>query len=112
MAETSAASGAGSSLVQAMNLGSGVYIQALATSLAQAENQPRIDSFTKKKEETSVSVSGYGSLKSSVALIKTAFDNLKNISYVTNKLFTNPKPETAAVCIGSQAELRTGSYYI
>ena len=112
MAETSAASGAGSSLVQAMNLGSGVDIQALATSLAQAENQPRIDSFTKKKEETSVSVSGYGSLKSSVALIKTAFDNLKNISDVTNKLVTNPKPETAAVSIGSQAELRTGSYDI
>ena len=112
MAETSAASGAGSSLVQAMNLGSGVEIKALATSLAQAENQPRIDSFTKKKEETSVSVSGYGSLKSSVALIKTAFDNLKNISDVTNKLVTNPKPETAAVSIGSQAELRTGSYDI
>ena len=47
-----------------------------------------------------------------MALIKTAFDNLKNISDVTNKLVTNPKPETAAVSIGSQAELRTGSYDI
>ena len=60
MAETSAASGAGSSLVQAMNLGSGVDIQALATSLAQAENQPRIDSFTKKKEgEQALYIAGY-----------------------------------------------------
>ena len=82
MAETSATSNAGSSIVQALSMGSGVDIQELATTLAQAENQPRIDTITQKKEETSVSVSGYGQMKASISLMKTAFDNLKNLSLI------------------------------
>ena len=68
MAETTttpAAGTSGTALVQAMQMGSGVDIQALATALAQAETQPKIDSYTSKKEASTVSVSGYGQLKGS-----------------------------------------------
>lgn len=110
MAETSAASGTGSSLVQAMQMGSGVDIQALATALAEAETQPKIDSYTKKKDASTVSVSGYGLLKSSVAVMKEAFDNLRNVSDVTNKVISNPNPTALSIAVSKQSELNVGSY--
>lgn len=110
MAETSATSSAGSSIVQALSMGSGVDIQELATTLAQAENQPRIDTISRKKEETTVSVSGYGQLKASLSLMKTAFDNLKNVSDVTNKTVTNPNPTALSLAVSKQNDLAAGSY--
>ena len=110
MAETSATSNAGSSIVQALSMGSGVDIQELATTLAQAENQPRIDTITQKKEETSVSVSGYGQMKASISVLKTAFDNMKNVSDVTNKTVTNPNPTALSLAVTKQNELAVGSY--
>jgi len=83
MAETTttpAAGTSGTALVQAMQMGSGVDIQALATALAEAETQPKIDSYTSKKEASTVSVSGYGQLKGAISLVKLAFDNLKDVS--------------------------------
>jgi flagellar hook-associated protein 2 len=115
MAETTTTTAAGTSgtaLVQAMNMGSGVDIQALATALAQAENQPKIDSYTSKKEASTVSVSGYGQLKGAISLVKTAFDNLKDISGVTDKVVTNSKPTTLTASVSNQTNLKTGSYDI
>ncbi len=115
MAETTTTSAAGTSgtaLVQAMQMGSGVDIQALATALAQAETQPKIDSTTSKKEASTVSVSGYGQLKGSISLVKLAFDNLKDVSGVTNKAITNSKPATLTASVSNSTDLQTGSYDI
>ena len=113
MAETTttpAAGTSGTALVQAMQMGSGVDIQALATALAQAETQPKIDSYTSKKEASTVSVSGYGQLKGSISLVKLAFDNLKDLSGVTNKAVTNSKPATLTASVSNSTNLQTGSY--
>ena len=115
MAETTttpAAGTSGTALVQAMQMGSGVDIQALATALAQAETQPKIDSYTSKKEASTVSVSGYGQLKGSISLVKLAFDNLKDVSGVTNKASTNSKPATLTASVSNSTDLQTGSYDI
>jgi len=115
MAETTttpAAGTSGTALVQAMQMGSGVDIQALATALAQAETQPKIDSYTSKKEASTVSVSGYGQLKGAISLVKLAFDNLKDVSDVTNKTVTNSKPATLTASVSSSTNLQTGSYDI
>jgi flagellar hook-associated protein 2 len=115
MAETTttpAAGTSGTALVQAMQMGSGVDIQALATALAQAETQPKIDSYTSKKEASTVSVSGYGQLKGSISLVKLAFDNLKDVSGVTNKAITNSKPATLTASVSNSTDLQTGSYDI
>ena len=115
MAETTttpAAGTSGTALVQAMQMGSGVDIQALATALAQAETQPKIDSYTSKKEASTVSVSGYGQLKGSISLVKLAFDNLKDVSGVTNKAITNSKPATLSASVSNSTDLQTGSYDI
>lgn len=115
MAETTttpAAGTSGTALVQAMKMGSGVDIQALATALAQAETQPKIDSYTSKKEASTVSVSGYGQLKGSISLVKLAFDNIKDVSGVTNKAITNSKPATLTASVSNSTDLQTGSYDI
>jgi flagellar hook-associated protein 2 len=115
MAETTttpAAGTSGTALVQAMQMGSGVDIQALATALAQAETQPKIDSYTSKKEASTVSVSGYGQLKGSISLVKLAFDNLKDVSDITNKTVTNSKPATLTASVSNSTNLQTGSYDI
>ncbi|MBL6805386.1 MAG: flagellar filament capping protein FliD [Pseudomonadales bacterium] len=115
MAETTttpAAGTSGTALVQAMQMGSGVDIQALATALAQAETQPKIDSYTSKKEASTVSVSGYGQLKGSISLVKLAFDNLKDVSDITNKAVTNSKPATLTASVSSGTDLQTASYDI
>jgi len=115
MAETTttpAAGTSGTALVQAMQMGSGVDIQALATALAEAETQPKIDSYTSKKEASTVSVSGYGQLKGAISLVKLAFDNLKDVSDVTNKTVTNSKPATLTASVSSSTNLQTGSYDI
>jgi flagellar hook-associated protein 2 len=115
MAETTttpAAGTSGTALVQAMKMGSGVDIQALATALAQAETQPKIDSYTSKKEASTVSVSGYGQLKGAISLVKLAFDNLKDVSDVTNKTVTNSKPATLTASVSNSTNLQTGSYDI
>lgn len=113
MAETTttpAAGTSGTALVQAMQMGSGVDIQALATALAQAETQPKIDSYTSKKEASTVSVSGYGQLKGSISLVKVAFDNLKDLSGVTSKAVTNSKPATLTASVSNNTNLQVGSY--
>lgn len=115
MAETTttpAAGTSGTALVQAMKMGSGVDIQALATALAQAETQPKIDSYTSKKEASTVSVSGYGQLKGAISLVKLAFDNLKDVSDITNKTVTNSKPATLTASVSNSTNLQTGSYDI
>ena len=115
MAETTttpAAGISGTALVQAMQMGSGVDIQALATALAQAETQPKIDSYTSKKEASTVSVSGYGQLKGAISLVKLAFDNLKDVSGVMNKTVTNSKPATLTAGVSNSTDLQTGSYDI
>ena len=68
----------GSKITQALKAGSGVDINELATSLAEAESMAQISMTTKQKEETSVSISGYGVLKAAVTNLKSSFEALQN----------------------------------
>ena len=66
MAEVNSTSGAGSSIVNSLNMGSGVDIQKLAEDLAAAETQPKIDRYTTRKEKSEASISGYAALSGAV----------------------------------------------
>ena len=68
----------GGKITQALGAGSGVDIHNLATTLAETETMPRINSVTEKKAESTVAISGYGVLKASVSSLKTSFEALKN----------------------------------
>lgn len=68
------------SIVKTLQLGSGVDIQALAKGLSEAENQPRIDAISKKRDAVERSISGYGIVATAVDSLKLAFEAFKNKS--------------------------------
>jgi flagellar capping protein FliD len=99
----------GSKITQALNAGSGVDINELATNLAEAESMAQIDRVTKKKEETSVSISGYAVLKAGVASLKSSLSSLQDKdSLLTKSVFTsNTNRVTATVSAQSTASAGT-----
>jgi flagellar hook-associated protein 2 len=99
----------GSKITGALKAGSGVDIYELATSLADAESMAQISIATKKKEETSVSISGYGVLKSSVNALKSSLASLQDKdTLLTKSVFTSDEDMiTAAVSAQTNAAAGT-----
>ena len=99
----------GSKITQALNAGSGVNISELATSLAEAESMAQINSITKRKEETSVSISGYAVLKSAVTNLNSSLAPLQDKdSLLTKSVFTSDDNKIAAV-ISAQSNAIAGT---
>lgn len=99
----------GSKITQALNAGSGVNISELATSLAEAESMAQINSITKRKEETSVSISGYAVLKSAVTNLNSSLAPLQDKdSLLTKSVFTSNDNKIAAV-ISAQSNAIAGT---
>ncbi|MGB0559791.1 MAG: flagellar filament capping protein FliD [Pseudohongiellaceae bacterium] len=102
----------GGKITQALGAGSGVDIHNLATTLAETETMPRINKVTEKKAESTVAISGYGVLKSSVSSLKTSFEALKNKdTLLTKTIKTNHEDRIDAV-ITSQGDAPSGIYQI
>ncbi len=102
----------GGKITQALGAGSGVDIHNLATTLAETETMPRINSVTEKKAESTVAISGYGVLKASVSSLKTSFEALKNKDALLTKSVKTDREDRAAVEITSQALATAGIYNI
>jgi len=68
----------GSKITQALKAGSGVDINELSTSLAEAESLPAINAVTKKIESSRVALSGMGVLKAGVLTLKNSFEALED----------------------------------
>jgi len=99
----------GSKITQALKAGSGVDIHELATNLAEAESMAQIDRVTKKKEETSVSISGYGVLKAAVTNLKSSFGALQDKDSLLTKSITSSKTDRVTAVISSQANASAGT---
>ena len=73
----------GSKITSALQVGSGVNIQELATALSEAEINPKIEKAQGKITETETKISALGQLKSSLSFITTALENLEDSSTIT-----------------------------
>ena len=73
----------GSKITTALQVGSGVNIQELATSLSEAELSPKIEKAQGKITETEAKISALGLLKSSLSVITSALENLEDNSTIT-----------------------------
>ena len=102
MSEVSSTSGAGSSIVKSLNMGSGVDIKKLAEDLAAAETQPKIDRYTTRKEKSEASISGYAALSGAVDEVKVVLDYLAKSSS-TRSLSLNNSSTAIDATINSQA---------
>ena len=78
MATVTTTDNIGGKITQALKAGSVVDIHDLAATLADAETTPRISAVTGKKEESTVSLSGFGVLKSSITSLNNSFEGLKD----------------------------------
>ena len=74
----------GSKITSALQVGSGVNIQELATSLSEAELNPKIEKTQAKITETEAKISALGLLKSSLSIITSALENLEDSSSITD----------------------------
>ena len=84
--DQSAASGFnGASIIKALNIGSGVNIQELAQSLADAENKPKMDRINGKIAEKESSISGFAVLSNSIEEVKTALGKLNDLGELSEK---------------------------
>ena len=83
--QNSTAGFSGASIIKALNIGSGVNIQELAQSLADAENQPKMSRITGKIAEKESSISGFAVLSNSIEGVKTALANLNDLSELSQK---------------------------
>jgi len=99
----------GSKITQALNAGSGVNINELATDLAEAESMAQIDGVTKKKEETSVSISGYGVLKSAVTTLKSSLSSLQDKDGLLTHAAASSDVNTIDAEVTSQASAKAGT---
>ena len=102
----------GTKITQALKAGSGVDIYDLATTLAEAESLPKINTVTAKKEESKTSLSGYGVLKASVASLKTSFDALKDRDTLLSKGVEVDREDRARAKLISQTAAIPGTYGI
>ena len=75
----------GASIIKALNIGSGVNIQELAQSLADAENKPKMDRINGKIAEKESSISGFAVLSNSIEEVKTALGNLNDLNELSEK---------------------------
>lgn len=74
----------GSKITSALQVGSGVNIQELATSLSEAELSPKIEKTQGKITETEAKISALGLLKSSLSIITSSLENLEDSSSITD----------------------------
>ena len=109
MAEVSSTNNIGTKITQALKAGSGVDIIDLATTLAEAETQPRIDSVTNKKSSAELNISGFGTLKSALSNLKTSLDALKNKDQILSKSVSSQSSDRVAASINSELNATAGT---
>jgi flagellar hook-associated protein 2 len=109
MSEVSSTNNIGTKITQALSAGSGVDIIELATTLAEAETQPRINSVTNKKSSAELNISGYGTLKSALSDLKTSLGALQNKDELLSKSVSSQAPDGVSVSLNSELNAIAGT---
>ena len=112
MAEVTSKDNVGSQITQALSAGSGVNIQELATTLANAESISGISAVNAKKETTEVAISGYAVLKSSVSALMRSFKGLEDSETLLTKTSNSSNTSTVDAAVVSQSLAKAGTTQI
>lgn len=99
-----------STIIQSLQLGSGVDIQALAQSLAEAENSPRINQLKARQASVEASISGYGLMSSSLSSLGRGFAVLGDYSSLIENLVDGG--DDAVLSVSANSEAQAGLYEI
>ena len=112
MATIDQANSQGSKITTALQVGSGVNIQELATSLSEAELSPKIESTQSKIEASETKISALAILKSGISRITTALSKLEDSSSLTTFSATSTDPSSVAAEPISGTAGIPGSYMV
>jgi flagellar hook-associated protein 2 len=96
----------------ALKAGSGVDINDLATTLAEAESMPSIASVTDKKEAATLSISGLAVLKSAVTAVKVSFDGLQDKDTLLDKTVLSQSSDRVEAVMVSQTGAKAGTHKV
>ena len=110
MATVDDAKSQASTIIQSLQLGSGVDVQALARSLAEAENSPRIEQVKARQASVEASISGYGLVSVGLDSLRQGFSSLGNYSsLITNQV---EAADTSVLSATADSTARAGVYQI
>lgn len=109
-AATTAKKSASQSLISKLGSGSGVDLNALATSLVEAERASQTESVNKNIAKNEARISGYAALKMTIDTVKSAFEALQKPSSVN--LVSATSSNASAVTVSTTTGAIPGSHEI
>ncbi|MDA7683890.1 flagellar filament capping protein FliD [bacterium] len=112
MSEVGATDNIGSSLINSMNVGSGVNISELAEALATAETAAKKSLTTTKKDQAKAAISGVGVLTSSLSNLSASLDTLTDKSAMADKSVTTQNADRIEAKITAQTKAQAGTHKI
>jgi flagellar hook-associated protein 2 len=90
--------------LSALGAGTGIDTKELVESLVQAEKAPLENAINAKKKGAELDISAYGLVKSSLQVLKGAFDGLKDLSDLKDFAVTNGASSAVSVSASSSAD--------
>jgi flagellar hook-associated protein 2 len=93
--------------LSALGAGTGIDTKGLVQSLVDAEKAPLESAINRKKDSANLDISAYGLVKSSLQVLKGAFDGLKDLSDVKDFSVTNGASASVSVTASSSASAGT-----
>ncbi len=94
----------GQNVLKALGSGSGIDTASLAQSLVDAERAPRADAINKNIKKNEAIVSGYAAVKFALSAVKTAFDDLKDVSDFSSVIASSNQTDIFSVSTGSSTQ--------
>lgn len=88
-----------SGIMKSLGVGSGVDVQGLARSLAEAENSSKISILNNRKSAVEKSLSGYAVVSTFLDTVKQNFDALKNVSLLSEKKISSSNTESLSASV-------------
>ena len=107
---TTSKSATGQNVMKALGSGSGIDTASLAQSLVDAEKAPRADAINKNIKKNEAIVSGYAAVKFALSAVKTAFDDLKDVSDFSAVVASSN--QTDVFSVSTSASTQPGSHSI
>ena len=94
----------GQNVLKALGSGSGIDTASLAQSLVDAERAPRADAINKNIKKNEAIVSGYAAVKFALSAVKTAFEDLKDVSDFSSVIASSNQTDIFSVSTGSSTQ--------
>jgi len=94
----------GQNVLKALGSGSGIDTASLAQSLVDAERAPRADAINKNIKKNEAIVSGYAAVKFALSAVKTAFDDLKDVSDFSSVIASSNQTDIFSVSTSSSTQ--------